>query len=297
LSGFSQWVKHRLLLFQQADKMWFRYSGPESSLRYTRLAQLQSLNKRYAFAFACLDHKRSTCALFQLDLLLNIRYNMDTVRTFVHKVGVMQPEILSRGEQTRSAIIQVAHDLFLQQGYHGTSMRQIANHANIALSSLYNHFSSKEEIFRAVFIQFNPYGTVLPSLLQAQGQTIEELVSDSARRLLASLKEHPDFLNLMFIEIVEFKNVHVSELFNRIYPNALQVIERIAAIEPQRLRPIPPLILMRTFLGLFFSYYISEVILAQNAPPEFSTHAMEHLTDIFLHGILLPTPGDHQAGT
>jgi AcrR family transcriptional regulator len=208
----------------------------------------------------------------------------------------MQAEPLSRGDQTRNLIIQSAHDLFLQQGYHGTSMRQIANRSSLALGSLYNHFISKEEIFRAVFIQFNPYRTIVPSLLKAQGETIEELVGDSARRLLEALKKHPDFLNLMFIEIVEFNNVHVSELFNLIYPNALLIVERITTIEPIRLRPIPPLILLRTFLGLFFSYFISEVILAQSAPQEFSINAMDHLTDIFLYGILEPSSGDHQAG-
>jgi AcrR family transcriptional regulator len=208
----------------------------------------------------------------------------------------MQAEPLSRGDQTRNLIIQSAHDLFLQQGYHGTSMRQIANRSRLALGSLYNHFISKEEIFRAVFIQFNPYRTIVPSLLKAQGETIEELVGDSARRLLEALKKHPDFLNLMFIEIVEFNNVHVSELFNLIYPNALLIVERITTIEPIRLRPIPPLILLRTFLGLFFSYFISEVILAQSAPQEFSINAMDHLTDIFLYGILEPSSGDHQAG-
>jgi AcrR family transcriptional regulator len=209
----------------------------------------------------------------------------------------MQAEALSRGNQTRTHIIQSAHDLFLQQGYHGTSMRQIAIRSNLALGSLYNHFASKEEIFRAVFLQFNPYQTIIPSLLNAQGETIEELVSDSARRLLAALEKHPDFLNLMFIEIVEFNNAHVSELFNLIFPNAVQIVQRMSAIEPQRIRPIPPLILLRTFLGLFFSYFISEVILAQSAPQEFSINAMDHLTDIFLHGILKPLPGDHQAGT
>lgn len=208
----------------------------------------------------------------------------------------MQDEALSRGNQTRSLIIQSAHDLFLQQGYHGTSIRQIANRSNLALGSLYNHFPSKEEIFRAVFLQFNPYRTIIPSLLNAEGETIEEIVSDSAQRLLDALKDHPDFLNLMFIEIVEFNNEHISELFNLIFPSALQIFNRMSAIKPNHLRSIPPIILMRTFLGLFFSYYISEVILAQDAPKEFSIDAMQYLVDIFLHGILKPSPSDHQAG-
>ena len=63
-------------------------------------------------------------------------------------------ESLSRGEQTRNAILQAAHDLFVQQGYHGTSMRQIAKQAGLALGGLYNHFASKEDVFQAATISF-----------------------------------------------------------------------------------------------------------------------------------------------
>ena len=74
----------------------------------------------------------------------------------------MAEQIQRRGEQTRQAIIQAAHDLFLQQGYHGTSMRQIARNAEIALGGLYNHFASKEEVFEAVFLEYHPYHEVIP---------------------------------------------------------------------------------------------------------------------------------------
>lgn len=201
----------------------------------------------------------------------------------------MQVETLSRGDQTRAVIIKAAHDLFLQQGYHGTSMRQIAKNAGLALGGLYNHFQGKEDIFRAVFIKYHPYQTVIPSLMHAQGDSIEELVRDSARRFLESLRKHPDFLNLMFIEIVEFNNVHTGELFSQVYQDALQIIDRIIQTDPKRLRSIPPLILMRTFMGLFFSYYISEIMLVQNAPRDFHINAMDHLIEIFLHGILKPS--------
>lgn len=209
----------------------------------------------------------------------------------------MQIETLSRGDQTRAAIIQAAHDLFLRQGYHGTSMRQIAKNAGLALGGLYNHFQGKEDIFHAVFIKYHPYQTVIPSLMHAQGETIEELVRDSARRFLDSLKKHPDFLNLMFIEIVEFNNIHVGELFSRIYQDGLQIVERIVQTDPQRLKDIPPFILMRTFIGLLFSYYISEIMLTQGAPEDFQTNAMDHLIDIFLHGILKPSISKQLSGS
>ena len=75
----------------------------------------------------------------------------------------------TRGEQTRQAILQAAHDLFIKQGYHGTSMRQIAREADIALGGLYNHFVSKEAVFEAVFLAFHPYHQVIPVIQACAG--------------------------------------------------------------------------------------------------------------------------------
>jgi AcrR family transcriptional regulator len=43
----------------------------------------------------------------------------------------MSEETTSRGERTQGQIIQAAHRLFVEHGYHGTSMRQIAAQACI----------------------------------------------------------------------------------------------------------------------------------------------------------------------
>ncbi len=44
--------------------------------------------------------------------------------------------VVSKGELTRASILEGAYQLFLQQGYHGTSMRQIAEEAGIALGGI-----------------------------------------------------------------------------------------------------------------------------------------------------------------
>jgi len=48
---------------------------------------------------------------------------------------------------TKELIIEEALTLFSQKGYHGTSVKDIANAVGIKDSSLYKHFSSKQEIF------------------------------------------------------------------------------------------------------------------------------------------------------
>lgn len=198
----------------------------------------------------------------------------------------MVDEIPSRGEQTRTAILQAAHDLFVQQGYHGTSMRQVARQAGIALGGLYNHFDSKEEVFEAVFITYHPSHEVLPLLRDAQGEDIEQLVHNAARRMVEVVEGRSDFMNLMFIEMVEFKSKHAQKLFSDLIPTSMYILQRMQQTDPGSLRPLPPQILVRSFLGLFFAYYLTEIIFARAAPPQFKENAMQHFVDIYLHGIL-----------
>ena len=191
----------------------------------------------------------------------------------------------TKGELTRTTIIDAAHDLFITQGYNATSMRKIAQQAGLALGGIYNHFSSKEEIFEAVFIENHPYLEVIPAIENAQGDTIEEFVRDAARQMMSSMQNRPGFLNLMFIEIVEFKSIHAQEIFAETLPRGIGIVDRITSAEGN-LRPIPAPMLMRTFIGLFFSYYLTESIFGNIAPPEFQKDAMDYYVDVFLHGIL-----------
>ena len=65
-------------------------------------------------------------------------------------------ESSSRGGQTRQEIIQAATRLFIHQGYHGTSMSQVAQAAGVSLSGIYNHFPSKEALFVAILLERHP---------------------------------------------------------------------------------------------------------------------------------------------
>jgi AcrR family transcriptional regulator len=201
---------------------------------------------------------------------------------------------MSRGGFTKTEIIRAAHKLFVQQGYHGTSMRQIAKEASIALGGLYNHFESKAEVFRTVFNEYHPYHDILPAVLEAQGDSIEEYVRDIADRMFETLEGRPDFMKLMFIEVVEFNSVHASELFVQILPQELQLAERIGQTDRDRLRPIPLLLLIRIYFGMFFGYYLTEIIMAKKAPEQFLENAQEAFIDVYLHGILRETSSSEE---
>ena len=61
------------------------------------------------------------------------------------------PGTYSRGEETRSRIIDAAIELFAQYGFEGTSTRSLAERANVNLPAIQYYFGSKEGLYRAVF--------------------------------------------------------------------------------------------------------------------------------------------------
>lgn len=191
----------------------------------------------------------------------------------------------TKGERTRSEVVESAYLLFLERGYHGTSMRKIAQRAGIALGSIYNHFASKDEIFEAVLLKHHPYLEIIPAILNAKGESIEELLRDSASQIIDGLGQHPDFLNLTFIELVEFNGQHIPQLFDLISPTILATSQRLVRWQDQ-LRPVPLPILMRAFFGLFFSYFFTDLLIGKQMPPALTTNALDEFVEIFLHGIM-----------
>lgn len=60
------------------------------------------------------------------------------------------PVMAERMRQTKNRILETAKDIFLEQGYKRTTIRQIVERSGITSGSIYNIFSSKEEIFSSL---------------------------------------------------------------------------------------------------------------------------------------------------
>jgi len=160
---------------------------------------------------------------------------------------------LSKGERTSQAILEAAYELFLEQGYHATSMRQIAQRAGLALGGIYNHFESKEQIFETVLLEKHPYRQVLQILLTAPGESLEQFAHNAARTMMAELGKRPDLLKLAFVELSEFKGKHITILFRVIFPEIYPLFQRFKDQEDE-LRKLPLQVIFLSFVGTFFSY-------------------------------------------
>lgn len=192
----------------------------------------------------------------------------------------------TKGETTRLTIEDAAVELFLKQGYHATSMRQIAERAGLALGGIYNHFSSKEEIFEAIIIDQHPYKKLLPIILAVEGETTDKFFENAIRIVFSELGARPEFVNLMFIEMVEFKGKHGAAMLREIAPQVLPVFERIIKARKD-LRITNPALLMRSFFGMILSYYITEMVISNSVISNLMPrNSADVYVDIFLHGIL-----------
>jgi AcrR family transcriptional regulator len=193
-----------------------------------------------------------------------------------------------KGEVTRLAIEDAAIHLFLEQGYHATSMRQIADKTGLALGGIYNHFSSKDEIFEGIIIDQHPYRKILPILLTVEGETAEEFFSNAFRIIIAELGKQPEFINLMFIELVEFKGKHGAVMLREIAPKILPVFEKIVKSR-KGLRVTNPAALIRSFFGMVISYFITEMIIANSVISKLMPkNSTDVYIDTFLNGVLKP---------
>jgi AcrR family transcriptional regulator len=187
--------------------------------------------------------------------------------------------------RSRQQIVAAAHRLFLTQGFHGTTMRQIAKESGMALGSLYNHFKDKDDLFRAVFEAYNPYPLLLIALENSQGPTAEELARTAARRLVTQLNARPDLIKLVFIDVVEFQGQHLRESYPQVSAGMENFARRLSR-DPAAVRPISIDGLLRAFFGLFYTFHMTEMLLGKPPDPDAQSVALQELTAIYLHGIL-----------
>jgi AcrR family transcriptional regulator len=92
---------------------------------------------------------------------------------------------------TRERILDVALDLFTDQGFDGTSMREIAERLGISKPAIYYHFASKEEILMALHMRLHDFGKAALERLAGQTVTLElwgSLLNEVLEQIMAQRK-------------------------------------------------------------------------------------------------------------
>jgi AcrR family transcriptional regulator len=107
------------------------------------------------------------------------------------------PPLVDAKSDTRQRILDVALDLFTEQGYDGTSLREIAEQLGVTKAALYYHFESKEDILMALHMRIHDFGREAlmligegPVTLELWGKLLDQIVGEMlAQRKLFLMHE------------------------------------------------------------------------------------------------------------
>jgi AcrR family transcriptional regulator len=195
-------------------------------------------------------------------------------------------------EKRKETIEDAARELFIKQGFHRTSMRDIARGAEVSLGNLYNYYATKEAIFESLI---NGYVTVVDDKLRSIFSEIDEPLEPESLRRLGELlgklvNEHSDFWLLMYIDVLEFQNRHFRKMFDGIIGRFRKIFaEKFKEAEERgdlRTGVDAALVFTAAYMQ-FFNYFLVEKLFGGNQHLGLSDdQALNYITKIFAYGTL-----------
>lgn len=118
-------------------------------------------------------------------------------------------------KDTKERILAAALDLFSQNGYAGTNIRELMASLGLAKSSTYRHFESKEEIWNALLDEMTVYygerfGS--PEHLPPVPDSLEELVSLTMHMAEITVRDEKIVKTRKLLSIEQFRDGRAREL-------------------------------------------------------------------------------------
>lgn len=190
-------------------------------------------------------------------------------------------------EARRQAIIEEASQVFRALGFERTSMSEICARVGGSKATIYNYFSSKEELFTEVILQSTE------AEFEAVHQSIDTLAEDIGKSLCHFGERFLSFLYSPVIQanrhmaIAQSRNSEIGRLiYRRGVLRSQQLISQFLedSMSAGKLRKAAPDIAARHLTGLLESELLDRFL--YQLPGEISTSDIENCTaraiDVFL---------------
>lgn len=192
-------------------------------------------------------------------------------------------------EKNQEKIERAALRLFIQRGFYGTSVRDIAKGAGVSLGNVYNYYRTKEQLFNSLV---HRYEAKMATLLRAELANVSGTIDDpdNLRRLAAGVRKivykEPDYWRLMYMDITEFGNRHFAFVFRDLSTRLRKLLQQPLQFQNGTQRRIKPNVAFTAIYLQFFTYFLVEKLFGGKnhlgVPEE---EAIEHLIAIFTHGV------------
>jgi AcrR family transcriptional regulator len=186
----------------------------------------------------------------------------------------------------RQQILSTAKNLFIQQGYHGLSMRQIAEALGVSKAALYYHFRDKEELLLAILDSSLDEMEAELQRIQLEQKEARQRIRAMVEMILLQPAEQRAVIRLSSQEMAQL-SLPARRAFDRAYHQ--KFIDRIRKIfsegmQSGELRPVDPTVAAWALLGMMYPYFYP----AHSSDLLTSDEVAENLVKIFLDGIAQP---------
>lgn len=196
-------------------------------------------------------------------------------------------------EDRRQAIVGAAAQVFQEMGYERASMDAVAKRVGGSKATLYNYFSSKEELFETVVRAFSTrfLSEAADELTKsdAKVKSLEENLTRFGERMLSVITNDSMALQIYRIVVGESGHSDVGTLFHESGPR--QSVERLSALMAEamqkgELAQCDPALRANQFMALVKAEV--DVLLLQREQPHFTLpqvrEMVKYAVSLFLLG-------------
>ncbi|MFI2837380.1 TetR/AcrR family transcriptional regulator [Mycolicibacterium sp. PDY-3] len=135
----------------------------------------------------------------------------------------------------RAQIVDAALDLLKSQDYEQIQMRDVADHAGVALGTLYRYFTSKENVYAAVLMQ---WAQPVFAAAEADLPATEQQVREKMRGIISSFERRPAFFKVCML-LQNTTDANARNLMDRFASVAQRTLATDFASMGNRNRPTP----------------------------------------------------------
>lgn len=158
-----------------------------------------------------------------------------------------------RGDQRRARILDVARDLFFEQGFGATSMSMIAARVGGSKATLYAHFKSKEDLLIALVADQCARIEARIGIAPREGVDIRVALTETVRGLLTELMSETLVRMFQMVSAEARFNPALAEAFYDAGPgrgHQMMATYFIRAVQAGRLRASDPVLASHHFVAL-----------------------------------------------
>lgn len=138
-------------------------------------------------------------------------------------------------------------------------MRQIATEIGLAVGGIYNHYQSKDAIFKALLQERSISPQLIDAINAIQGTDGPDMLRQALIASRHIARENTQFIGLVMIDMREFDGSTIRSLMGSMLPQFLRFVQRAMAAGGIR-KEINLFVLLRSFVMTMLGYILTDLV-------------------------------------